>query len=101
MNRLTELTRRKFLGNVYTGLGGVGPMLDERATVSYPDGFQASDGTIYISWDRNRSTDGEILMARFSADDILAGAFKGPKSKTKMLISRPLTREAECALPGQ
>jgi len=70
-----------------------GLMLDERATVSYPDGFQATDGMIYISWDRNRATDGEILMARFTEDDILAKTFKGPKSKTKMLISRPLARE--------
>ena len=70
-----------------------GLMLDERTGVSYPDGFQAPDGTIYISWDRNRSTDGEILMARFTEEDILAKAFKGPKSKTKMLISRPLARE--------
>ncbi|MCA9164425.1 MAG: exo-alpha-sialidase, partial [Planctomycetales bacterium] len=66
-----------------------GLMLDERTGVSYPDGFQAPDGTIYISWDRNRATDGEILMARFTEDDILAKTFQGPKSKTKMLISRP------------
>ena len=70
-----------------------GLMLDERSGVSYPDGFQAPDGTIYISWDRNRSKDGEILMARFTEDDIQAKAFDGPKSKTKMLISRPLARE--------
>lgn len=70
-----------------------GLMLDERTGVSYPDGFQAPDGTIYISWDRNRATDGEILMARFTEEDILAKAFNGPKSKTKMLISRPLARE--------
>jgi hypothetical protein len=81
-----------------------GLMLDERTGVSYPDGFQAPDGTIYISWDRNRSTDGEILMARFTEDDILAKAFKGPKSKTKMLISRPLAETdalAEETVPGQ
>lgn len=70
-----------------------GLMLDERTGVSYPDGFQAPDGTIYISWDRNRATDGEILMARFTEDDVLAKEFNGPKSKTKMLISRPLARE--------
>lgn len=70
-----------------------GLMLDERTGVSYPDGFQAPDGTLYISWDRNRATDGEILMARFTEDDILAQTFKVPKSKTKMLISRPLARE--------
>ena len=70
-----------------------GLVLDERKGISYPDGFQAPDGTIYISWDRNRSTDGEILMARFTEADVFAKEFKGPKSKTKMLISRPLARE--------
>ncbi len=70
-----------------------GLILDERKGVSYPDGFQAPEGTIYISWDRNRSSDGEILMARFTENDILAKELQGPKSKTKMLISRPLARE--------
>ena len=67
-----------------------GLMLDERQGVSYPDGFQAPDGTIYISHDRNRSTDGEILMARFTEVDVLAKQWVGPKSKGRMLISRPL-----------
>ncbi len=67
-----------------------GLMLDERQGVSYPDGVQAPDGTIYISYDRNRSTDGEILMARFNEADILAGKLVTPTSKLKMLISRPL-----------
>ena len=76
-----------------------GLMLDERTGISYPDGFQAPDGTIYISYDRNRSTDGEILLARFTEEDILAKELKGPKSKLKMLISRPLAREV-AKLPG-
>jgi hypothetical protein len=75
-----------------------GLVLDERKGVSYPDGFQGPDGTIYISWDRNRSTDGEILMARFTEEDIAAKAFRGPRSRTKMLISRPLAKEL-AALP--
>ncbi len=70
-----------------------GLMLDERKGVSYPDGFQAPDGTIYISYDRNRATDGEILMARFTEEDVLARKLVGPKSKRKMLISRPLAAE--------
>ena len=69
-----------------------GLMLDERKGISYPDGFQAPDGTIYISYDRNRATDGEILLAQFTERDILAGEPVGPKSKFKMLISRPLAR---------
>jgi hypothetical protein len=67
-----------------------GLMLDERNGISYPDGFQAPDGTIYVSYDRNRSTDGEILLARFTEQDVLEGKLIGPKSKLKMLISRPL-----------
>ena len=35
----------------------------------------------------------EQLMARFTEDDILAKAFKGPQSKTKMLISRPMANK--------
>jgi hypothetical protein len=68
-------------------------MLDERKGISYPDGFQAPDGTICISYDRNRATDGEILMARFTEEDVLAGKLVGPKSKLKMLISRPLAEK--------
>jgi len=74
-------------------LGGL--VLDERKGISYPDGFQAPDGTIYISYDRNRSTDGEILMARFNEEDVLAKRFRGSKSKARILISRPLAREVE------
>jgi len=67
-----------------------GLILDERKGVSYPDGFQAPDGAVCISYDRNRATDGEILLARFTEEDILAKKLVGPKSKLKLLISRPL-----------
>ncbi len=69
-----------------------GLMLDERKGVSYPDGFQAPDGTLYVSYDRNRATDGEILMARFTEDDVLAGKLTAPKSKLRMLICKPLKK---------
>ncbi|MFW5693103.1 MAG: sialidase family protein, partial [Thermoguttaceae bacterium] len=67
-----------------------GLMLDERKGISYPDGVQAPDGTLYISYDRERSRLGEILMARITEDDILAGKLVRPNSRLKMLISRPL-----------
>ncbi len=72
-----------------------GLMLDPRTGISYPDGFQSEDGTIYISYDRNRSTDGEILLARFSEDDILAKKLTSPTSKLQILISRPLAPKAQ------
>ncbi|MBK9168696.1 MAG: exo-alpha-sialidase [Bryobacterales bacterium] len=71
-----------------TWAGGL--MLDERTGISYPDGFQAPDGYIYISYDRNRDTDGEILFAKFNEDDILSRSFSSPQARAKVLISRPL-----------
>lgn len=67
-----------------------GLMLDERSGISYPDGVQAPDGTIYVTYDRERSKLGEILMARFTEQDVLAGELVSPASKLKMLVSRPL-----------
>lgn len=67
-----------------------GLILDDRKGVSYPDGFQTPDGTVYISYDRNRATDGEVLLARFTEADIAAKKLVGPKSALKMLISKPL-----------
>ncbi len=71
----------------HTWKGGL--VLDERRGVSYPDGFQAPDGAIYISYDRNRKTDGEVLLARFTEADILAGKPVDPKCRLKTLISKP------------
>lgn len=67
-----------------------GLMLDERKGISYPDGFQAPDGRIYVSYDRNRATDGEILMAKFTEQEVMSGELSQPGSKLKLLISRPL-----------
>ena len=47
-------------------------LLDPRGRVSYPDGFQTPDGRIFIQYDRLREH-GEILMAIFREEDILAG----------------------------
>jgi len=60
-----------------------GLILDDRKGVSYPDGFQAPNGTIYISYDRNRATDGEVLLARFTEEDILAGKLTSQALKIK------------------
>jgi hypothetical protein len=72
-----------------------GLMLDERDGVSYPDGFQSPDGTIYVSYDHNRSTDGEILLSRFIEEDILAKKLIGPKSKHQDAHQSALEAEGE------
>jgi len=67
-----------------------GLVLDERTGVSYPDGFQHPDGTIYVIYDRNRSTDSEILMARFTESDILSGGFHSARAGERILVNRAL-----------
>jgi hypothetical protein len=51
-----------------------GLLLDDRSEVSYPDGFQAPDGTIHVLYDWNRHTDAEILHVKFTEEDILGTA---------------------------
>lgn len=67
-----------------------GLQLDARKKISYPDGFQDSDGAIYISYDYNRTTDSEIYMARFTIEDVFAGAFRDSSSLSSHLIYKAL-----------
>src|SRR5690606_11658443 len=67
-----------------------GLSLDDRRGVSYPDGFQSKEDMIYVSYDRNRNMDGEILMAIFTEEDILTKTFQDPRSRKEVLISRPM-----------
>ncbi len=60
---------------------GKGLLLDDRAEVSYPDGFQAPDGTIHILYDWNRHADAEILHVKFTEADIT-----GPTKAEKMTM---------------
>jgi sialidase-1 len=85
--RRSQLTAFLSDDEAKTWRGGL--VLDERRGVSYPDGFQDSDGNIYISYDRNRDTDGHILMARFTEDDVFKKKFDSRKSFSKKLISQP------------
>lgn len=60
-------------------------LLDDRAKVSYPDVTQLPDGTVCVTYDLNRNTEGRILMARFTEDDVRAGgALSSP-----LLVSEP------------
>ncbi len=64
-------------------------VINGREKVTYPDGCQGSDGTIYVTYDHNRGP-GEITMARFTEEDILARKIISPQSKLKMVMVRPL-----------
>lgn len=65
-----------------------GLMLDKRSGVSYPDGVQAEDGTIYIIYDYSRTGAREILMARFTERDVLAGECVSEASELRMLVNK-------------
>ena len=74
-------------------------MLDERANVSYPDAAIAPDGSILVIYDRERGGEQhsfaeaaqnarEILVARITTDDIIAGEITSPGSYLRRVISR-------------
>lgn len=80
-----------------------GLLLDERDSVSYPDGCEADDGTIRVIYDRERGGMNtlmtpetleqrrqharEVLMARFTEQDVLAGKCVNDAAKLKMIVS--------------
>jgi hypothetical protein len=69
-----------------TWIGGL--ILDERATVSYPDGTQSPDGTIFIIYDWNRADEKQILLAKFTEEDVLAGAGVSSQYRTRVLVNQ-------------
>ncbi|MFD2211564.1 sialidase family protein [Virgibacillus halophilus] len=63
-------------------------LLDERNEVSYPDATEASDGYLYVTYDRERVKQREILMARFTEEDILQGECTSEKSVFKKIVNK-------------
>ncbi len=64
-----------------------GLMLDER-DCAYPSGFRADDGTIYVSYDRKRKEQAEMLLARFAEEDAFAGKGVSERFALRLLINR-------------
>lgn len=65
-----------------------GLMIDEREHVTYPDGVDSSDGTIYVVYDYNRTPEGVVMMATFSEDDVRAGKPVTDKVRLQLVIDR-------------
>ncbi|MCB1211233.1 MAG: exo-alpha-sialidase, partial [Verrucomicrobiales bacterium] len=65
-----------------------GMLLDERNNVSYPDGVQDKDGLIWITYDRDRQGDGDILLAKFKEEDVRAGRNVSGAVRLKQVISK-------------
>lgn len=68
-------------------LGGL--ELDEREWVSYPDGFQDPDGRIFISYDWQRAKEGQILLACFTEEDVLARKIVSDGGFLRHIIFKP------------
>lgn len=64
-----------------------GLLLDERSGISYPDGQQTADGTIYITYDYSRTGAKAIYMATFTEEDVLAGEDVSGKMRLKAVIT--------------
>lgn len=74
-------------------------VIDERDWVSYPDAKETDDGFIYICYDRDRGSfkynlkdalkcAREILMAKITEEDVIAGKLVNKKSRLKMIVSK-------------
>ncbi len=65
-----------------------GLLLDERDGVSYPDGAQAPDGTIYVVYDYHRHEEKQILTATITEEDIAQGACASDRARLRALVNQ-------------
>jgi len=72
-------------GNTWQG----GLLIDERAGVSYPTGFQDEEGYVTISYDYERTKCGELYLAKFNEEDILACAIISKKGYLGKMFYKP------------
>lgn len=63
-------------------------LIDGRDWVSYPDGIQRKDGTIYIIYDRERAGAREILMTTFTEEDVIAGRCVTQKARQRIIVNK-------------
>ena len=65
-----------------------GLLLDEREGVSYPDGIECADGTIYLIYDYSRTGKKQILMATFTEKDVAAGRAVSGRVRLGVLVNQ-------------
>ena len=70
-------------------------MIDEREDVTYPDGVQASDDTIYLIYDHKRTPLGEVLMATFTEEEVRAGKPVSDKIRLRETVARLPIEQAD------
>lgn len=78
-----------------------GFMLDERSGVSYPDGQQTSDGTIFVTYDFDRTGARNILFATFREEDVAAGKPVSCAVRLRQLVSSGSGGQEKAAVKPQ
>jgi hypothetical protein len=86
LQKRSHLTAYLSADDGQTWSGGL--LIDDRISVSYPDGIQAPDGRIFIAYDFNRKTDKEILLAVFTEEDVMAKKLVDPRSALRLLVNK-------------
>ena len=89
----SHLTAFRSADEGQTWSGGL--LLDERERVSYPDGVQAPDGTVYVIHDRDRHGAKEILMARFTEEDVVQGRCVSEGAALRRCVNKARGRNPE------
>ncbi len=69
-----------------TWYGGL--LLDERLTVSYPDGVEGPGRALYVIYDFERKDAKEILMAVLTEEDIVCGRCVSSGSRLRVLVNK-------------
>lgn len=78
-----------------------GLLIDERRSVSYPDGQQTADGLIRVIYDYSRTGDRHILLANFREEDAAAGNDVSGSVKLRQLVSDARGGEEKKKAPPQ
>ncbi|MGV3722344.1 MAG: sialidase family protein [Actinomycetota bacterium] len=68
-----------------------GLLLDERAGVSYPDGVEGPNGTLYVIYDFDRKGARQILLTTFTEADVLAGKAASPGARSRIIVNQAST----------
>lgn len=65
-------------------------LLDERNDVAYPDAKEGEDGYIYVTYDWERVKQREILLAKFTEEDVVKGRLESADGKLRVLVNKAL-----------
>lgn len=82
----SHLTARLSADDGKTWTGGL--IIDERAGVSYPDGVEGPDGTIYLIYDYSRTKEKQILMAVFNEDDVMKAQWQSAVARPRVVVNQ-------------